>query len=139
MTVKIVGHWERSWRSPIEEYEMWIHPIKEFGIDNFYMCPVTGIDKSRCLERDNIDTVFTDNPDHVRVFVDENATTLLQDFVHPENAIYVVGKTSYSPYTTHYREGIDQAVKIPSVNNSGGFWGEQALTMILYDRYTKGQ
>jgi len=118
---------------------MWIHPIKEFGIDNFYMCPVTGIDKSRCLERDNIDTVFTDNPDHVRVFVDENATTLLQDFVHPENAIYVVGKTSYSPYTTHYREGVDQAVKIPSINNSGGFWGEQALTMILYDRYTKGQ
>lgn len=140
MTVKIVGHWERSWRSPIEEYEMWIYPIREFGLTDFYMCPITGIQQSgRCFERHNIDDVFTEtDATHTRVFVDENATDLLPDFVHPTDALYIIGKTSYSPYLTHYREGIDKAVKIPSVSNNGGFWGEQAATMILYDRFLKG-
>lgn len=138
MAVKIVGHWERAWRSPIEEFEMWTHPLKEFGIDDFYMCPITGIDKSRCLERATIDDVFSENPELTRVFVDENATTTLPDFVHPTNAIYVIGKTSYSPYLTHFREGTDMAVKIPSQNPMGGFWGEQAAISVLYDRFVKG-
>lgn len=140
MTVKIVGHWERSWRSPIEEYDMWWHPLKEFGLNDFYMCPVTGIGITRCMERSSVDEVFAEVDDQIytRVYVDENATTELSNFVHPENALYIMGKTSYSPYLTHYRDGQDQAVKISTVANSAGFWGEQATILILYDRYMKG-
>jgi hypothetical protein len=137
MTVKIVGHWEKSWKSPMEEYNSWIHPLREFGIDRFYMSPISGID-GWVDERASITEVFNENPDLVRVYVDESATVELSAFVHPENAIYVLGRTSYAPFKTEYRPGIDLAVKISSVRNAGGFWGDQALILILYDRLMKG-
>lgn len=137
MTVKVVGHWERTWKAPLEEFESWTHPLREYGLNEFYMCPITGIDRSKCLERPSIDEVFAENDTLTRVFVDDNATTMLPDFAHPTNALYVIGKTSYSPYLTHFREGVDMAVKIPSQDPLGGFWGDQAAVVILYDRYLK--
>ena len=65
------------------------------------------------------------------MFIDESATDSLVNFIHPTDAIYVIGKTSYSPYITHFREGIDKCVKIPTVTNGGGFWGDHSITMIL--------
>lgn len=137
MTVKVVGQWERAWKSPMEEYNSWIHPLREFGLNTFYMCPVTGID-GHVDERRSVNEVFDENPDLVRVYIDETAGVELPNFVHPVDALYVVGKTSFAPYKTEFREGIDLAVKVPSVANTGGFWGEQALFIILYDRYIKG-
>jgi hypothetical protein len=138
MTVKIAGQWERSWRAPLEEFSDWLHPLKEFNVNEFYMCPVTGIDKSRVIEHRNLDDVFAENPDLQRVYIDESATIELPDFEHPVDCIYVLGRTGYSPYITQKREG-DLAVKIPSAANSGGFWGHQAAMLVLYDRFLKGQ
>lgn len=140
MTVKIAGFWERGWDTPWQEFNWWIHPIKEFGVTEFSMSPVTGIEKSTVSEYSDLATVIdaADADSRVCVYLDEAATTELADFVHPENALYIVGRTGYSPYVTNFREGTDQAVKIPTVNNNGGFWGHQAVTMILYDRFLKG-
>lgn len=139
MTVKILGHWELAWKAPLQEFDTWIHPLKEFGIENFYMCPVTGIDKSRVIEKASIEEVLAENPTLTRVYVDERATVNLADFQHPDNALYIMGKTTYSPYLTNFNPETDLAVKIPSVNNSGGFWGDQAVIMVLYDRFLKGK
>jgi hypothetical protein len=136
MTVKVVGQWERHWKSPMEEYNTWIHPLREFGIDDFYMCPISGI-SGHVKERVGLSEVFDENPDLTRVYIDESAEVKLSDFVHPENALYVIGKTSYSPFKTEFRVDIDKAVKIPSLRNMGGFWGDQALILILYDRFLK--
>ena len=136
MTVKVVGHWERAWRSPLEEFNSWIHPLREFGVDEFYMCPVSGIDRPRVKERQEVLNVFEENPDLVRVFVDEDADVELQDFVHPENALYVFGKTQFSPLI--YKREEDLSVKIPTIANNGGFWADQTLCMLFYDRYIKG-
>ena len=137
MTVKVAGCWERGWDTPWQEFNWWVHPLKEFGVNEFCMMPVTGIAKGAVKEYDFIDTLVEDNSTLVHIYVDEQATVSLPDFVHPEDALYIVGKTGYSPYKTNYREGIDIAVKIPSLTNEGGFWGHQAITMILYDRYLK--
>lgn len=138
MTVTVAGHWERGWRAPLEEYNDWIHPLREFGLDEFWMSPVSGIGLSRCKERANLDEILAENPTATRVFVDEAATTNLEDFVHPENAIYILGRTGYSPYATHKTDQ-DLAVKIPTVTNQAGFWGHQAAIIILYDRLKKGE
>ncbi len=121
----------------MEEYDDWIHPLKEFGIDEFWMSPVTGIELSRVHERRNLDEILAESQDFTVVYVDESATTDLTNFVHPENALYVLGKTGYSPYQTHKTEN-DLAVKVPTVTNQAGFWGEQAAILILYDRFQKG-
>jgi tRNA(Leu) C34 or U34 (ribose-2'-O)-methylase TrmL len=139
MTVKVVGHWERGWDTPWQEFNWWKHPLMEYGVNEFYMTPITGLEKAAVIEHTSIDTILSENSTMTHVYVDEAATTELPDFVHPENAMYIVGRTGYSPYLTHFREGIDVAVKIPSVTNNGGFWGHQAVTMILYDRYLKSR
>ena len=138
MTVKVAGFWERGWDTPWQEFNWWKHPLSEFQIDQFYMSPVTGIDKSYVTEFGDINEIISANSDLTHVYIDENATTTLPDFAHPANALYILGRTSYSSYAVSFREGIDLAVKIPSINNSGGFWGHQAATIVLYDRYIKG-
>ena len=137
MTIKVLGNWERAWVAPFNEWDLWIHPIKEFGINELSMVPVTGLEKGNLSEYSDISEALAQNSDLVHVYIDEAATTNLVDFSHPENALYIVGKTSYSPYATNYREGTDLAVKIPTVNNSGGFWSHQAISLVLYDRYLK--
>jgi hypothetical protein len=137
MTVKVAGHWEREWQCPLREFDLWVHPLKEFGIDSFYMCPITGISPKACMERQTIEEVMEENPKLTIVFVDEEGESELKDFVHPEDALYVFGKTRYSPYKIHKGKENIKSVKIESVRNSGGFWGHQTAAMVLYDRFIK--
>jgi hypothetical protein len=137
MTVKVLGHWEIGWDTPWQEYSWWRHPLKEFGVDEFYMIPRTGIQRPGVIEFDHIDEVYNSFPEFTVVFVDESAEDELQDFVHPDDALYVIGKTSYSPYVNREKIQNYKCVKIPSVINQGGFWGNQAISIILYDRFLK--
>lgn len=72
---------------------------------------------------------------HTHIYVDENADTELTDFSHPENAVYIFGRTSYD-VIVHKKED-DLGVKIPTVTNNGGFWAHQAAAIMLYDRFLK--
>jgi hypothetical protein len=115
-----------------------VHPLKEFGVNEMHMVPVTGIDKARAKEYNDLQEILDENPDLVRVYVDESADVSLPQFKHPENALYIFGKTSLAPYKVYAKPG-DLVVKIDSVANNGGFWSHQAASMILYDRFAKGQ
>lgn len=137
MAVEIVGCWEYAWQAPLNEYDLWIHPINEFNVSKFTMTPVSGIMKSKVSEVNDLAEVINTTNKTV-VFVDENGKDELPDFEHPEDVLYVVGKTTYSPYKMLFDESKHKAVKIPSINNSGGFWGHQAISMVLYDRMLKG-
>ena len=138
MTIKVASFWERGWDTPWQEFNWWKHPMCEFDIDQLYMSPVTGIDRNYVTEFSDLNTLLTENADLVHVYVDEQSPVALPDFVHPENALYIVGKTSHSPYITNFRTGTDLSVKIPSYCDTGGFWGHQAASIVLYDRYVKG-
>jgi tRNA(Leu) C34 or U34 (ribose-2'-O)-methylase TrmL len=139
MTVKIAGFWENAWQAPLNEFDLWIHPLREFGIDEMHMVPNTGINsvKSRVHEYDDLEYILNKFPELPRVFVDEAADTSLTDFVHPADALYIFGKTSLAPYKIYAQPG-DHVVKIDTVTNNGGFWSHQAASMLLYDRFTKG-
>lgn len=138
MTVKIAGHWEKAWQSPLNEYDLWIHPLREFGIDEMHMVPISGIgiQKKRVKEYTDLVEILAAFPELTPVYVDEFAPVSLPDFEHPKDALYIFGKTSLSPYKYYAKEG-DLSVKLDSVNNDGGFWSHQAATMILYDRFMK--
>lgn len=41
--VKVAGIWELGWNTPIKEIELWEYPLRDFGVDAFYMTPITGI------------------------------------------------------------------------------------------------
>lgn len=138
MAIKVVGHWEVGWDTPSQEYDKWIHPLREFGVENFTMIPVSGIFKDDVVEYRHIDDVFAlpDSANYTRVYVDDKADVSLTDFVHPENAMYIFGRTS-NDVILHKRPE-DLGVKIPTLRNAGGFWAHQAMSILLYDRFLKG-
>lgn len=136
--IKIAGMWDLAWNTPIKEYDLWIYPIKDFNVDTFYMCPITGIAKN-VEERKNLGGILKENPDLTVIFCDERAKTELKDFAHPDKALYVFGKANYSPFLSLKREQ-DLELRIETPHIRGGLlWGHQAMSIILYDRYMKWQ
>lgn len=135
MTVRVVGFWEQGWDAPMQEFDKWKYPLREFEVDEFIMCPISGISQ-KVTEYDNLYDVLEKNSDLTPVFVDEKAEIWLEDFEHPENVLYILGKTSFSPYLINKSQDVI-SVKIRTKRNKGGFWGHQAISLVLYDRMIK--
>jgi hypothetical protein len=134
--VKVAGLWEHGWNTPWVEHDQWVYPLQEFGVGGWYMSPITGIKKSSFLnEVDNLLEVIELNPELTVVWVDEKASTPLTEFIHPENALYIAGRTSESILPMK-REG-DLSVFVETSANGGGLWAHQAISTILYDRLRK--
>jgi hypothetical protein len=146
--IKVIGHWD-IWQKPTQEYTNWVFLVKHFGVDDFYMIPNTGLGLS--LKNDQVDNIqylyeiddindVIGNIDFIPVILDENGDVELIDLVHPENAIYILGRVGYSP-----KENLNTniiSVRIPSwskdVNSSNGLLHpHQALAIVLYDREIK--
>jgi len=132
--VKVISFWEQGWNTPIKEYDLWHFPGREFGVDELIMIPISGIHAEKIKEYQTFEDIVRD--DSVYIFVDEGGEEELEDFIHPENATYIFGKTSLSPMITYKQDG-DKSVKIKSPINQGLFWGHQAMCIVLYDRLKK--
>ena len=136
MTVRVAGIWEQGWNTPILEVDIWEMVVREFGVERFYMTPVSGIVHPTVIERPSIINILEENKDYQAVFVDENATVDLQEFEHPENAIYIFGRVDHSGVLIYKRE-YDLSVKFTTPKNTGLLWPHQALSILLYDRFLK--
>ena len=132
--VKIAAFWELAWNTPIKEIDLWQYPIRDFGIETFYMVPISGIESRRVIERSSLEEIIEENSELDIVYVTEGGKTNLVEFVHPENVLYIFGKTNYSPFNTM---GTGKSVRIDTVKNKGMLWGHQAASIVLYDRMLK--
>lgn len=136
--IKVAGIWEQGWNTPFLECDLWEYPLRDFSVDQHYMVPVTGIQKP-VTERHSIQDILDENPDLTVVWIDEYGETLLSDFIHPQNALYIVGRTSTRPIVQFSKPG-DLSVRIetkPDGSNQGMLWSHQAATVVLYDRLLK--
>ena len=137
-TVIVAGHWDLAWNTPIKEIDLWRYPLQDFGVDKFYMTPVTGIDNKRVEERASLEEILEENKDCKVVFCDERAKTELKDFKHPKKALYVFGRANFSPFLSLKRKH-DLELRVETPHEKGGLlWGHQTAGIILYDRYIKG-
>lgn len=132
--VKVVGMWEFGWDAPLTESSQWVFPLRDFNVDELYMCPITGI-RSKLSERKQIRDVIDENPNLIKVFVDERGETDLRDFEHPENVLYILGKVGYSPLSL--KKDNDFSIKIKTKEDKGLLWASQACVLVLYDRFLK--
>ena len=130
MTVKVAGCWEHGWLAPITEYDLWAFPLRDFGVDEWYMAPVSGIE-GRVTELRDVYEAIGLNPDLAPVYVDERGSVPLSVFEHPENTLYILGKAGFSPM----RDGL--SVRVETASNSGLLWPHQAICNVLYDRMIK--
>jgi len=133
--IKVVGCWEFGWNTPFMESNLWRFPLSDFGVDEWIMTPVSGIKSSKVIEFEDIVSVIDSNPELTVVFIDEEGETSLSDYCHPENALYILGRASYSPFKTLKERG--ESVRIETCKNKGLLWGHQAAGIVLYDRMKK--
>jgi hypothetical protein len=131
--IVIAGMWELGWNTPIKEIDPWYFVLREFEVDAFHMVPFSGIKTNKVVEMDSLGQVIVTYPDLVPVFVAENGDTDLQDFNHPKNALYIFGRTNYSPFNNMKTNG-SQSIKVTTKANKGLLFGPQAAVIILYDR-----
>lgn len=142
MSVHIASIWELGWNTPLKEAELWQFPLQDFGVDTFYMSPVSGIFSTattQIIERPDIEEIIITHrlAGNTIVFVDEGGDTELSDFQHPTNVLYVFGKTSLSPMIAYKQPG-DMSLFIKTKQDLGLLWSHQAATLVLYDRMKKG-
>lgn len=134
--IRIAGLWELGWNTPIKEADLWQVLLGEFGVERWYMAPISGIaGPSMLSEVADLQQVVDDHRDEgvSIVFVDEKGATPLREFTHPANALYVFGKTSQSAMLAFSRVS-DTSVRIET---PGGLWAHQAAAVVLYDRLVK--
>lgn len=134
----IVGVWELGWNTPIKEVELWEYPLRDYGIEDFYMTPVSGIRSDYVQEVSDLQSKLQElrASGHQVVFVDERGDEELSAFTHPERAAYVFGKASFSPLIAYKQPG-DKSVAIKTKHNLATLWPHQAATLVLHDRYRK--
>ena len=128
--------WELGWNTPIKELDLWKFPMRDLGVDKLYMCPITDIVSSKVIEKATIQDVIDENPELQVVFVRETGTTSLIGFEHPENVLYITGKTNFSPFNDYKTEDSISLV-VPTMVDKGLLWGHQAMSIVLYDRMIK--
>jgi len=138
--VKLAGCWEIGWNTPFMEANLWEFMAKEYAVQAIVMEPVSGIFRPFFEETDSLlDTIEAHRQDGwTIVFCDEGASTDLITFEHPEKALYVFGKASFSPFRSGYNAPGDLSVKLTTQLNQGGFWPHQAAAIVLHDRFNKG-
>lgn len=127
--VVFAGIWELGWNTPIKEIDLWKYPLREFGVDHLAMTPISGIKDRFVKEYPDIDSIIN-TYDLPLIIVDERGEIDLENFTHPENALYLFGKASYSPL---HHGAISLRINTPE--NKGMLWPHQAASIILYHRW----
>ena len=124
--------WELGWNSPISEFDLWNFPLREFEVDEFCMTPISGIDR-KVTEFASIEEGIASFPELVPIVFDERGEVDLEEFKHPQDALYIFGKANYSPLIN-----LDcMSVSIRTPQNKGMMWPHQVATMVLYNRWIK--
>jgi hypothetical protein len=130
--IKIAGIWEIGINTPLIEHDQWDYPLCEYDVDEWIMTPVSGID-GKCVEYHTIQDAIDDNPDLTVVYVDEKGSEELHNFKHPNDALYIFGRSSQSHMDP---KGI--TLRIDTLNNGGRLWAHQAACLVLDHRFRNG-
>ena len=145
--IKVVGYWDIWFQRKENEYDIsWRFMLKHFGVDEAILIPNYNtvskipIDYSEVplIEMNGISEVLSQNQNFTPIIIDERGTTSLRDFVHPENVLYIFGRTGHNPLDELNWSG--QSVFIESVEAHKGsafLHPNQACSIVLYDRMMK--
>ena len=147
--IKVCGHWELSWNTPIKEAELWNLPLRDWKIKDWYMWPVSGIrhnehQKVTLHERHTFEDVLAETQDVPHVYVEPYNAAFpmyvpkdLREFEHPKDVLYIFGSAHYNPIMYNHARDQDTMVAVPTIGNKGVLWPHQCLITVFYDRLLK--
>jgi hypothetical protein len=145
--IKIVGYWDIWYQHKESEYDIsWRFMLKHFGVDEVILIPNYNTtskiswDSSEVplVELDSVTEALQLNPNLTPIMVDERGTTSLKSFIHPENVMYIFGRTGFNPMDE--LQWSDESIFIESTPSQLGnalLHPNQACSIVLYDRLTK--
>lgn len=128
--VEVAGTWDTGWSAPLTEIIQWWAVMRSYEIPMLHMCPVSGIKHNMLTEHNNFDSLLR-TTSLTPVFVDEDADVELEDFDHPDNALYIFGKANFSPRVVYGTGHLSVRIDCPK---TGMFWPHQALALVMRDR-----
>lgn len=139
--ITVVGTWDLAWNTPIKEADLWSFALREYEVAQWWMSPVSGIASGVpfLFEDPQMEPRLRSEIEQGRtlVYVDEAGELDLENFVHPADACYVLGKPTFSPWLAFHRRIAGVSVRISTPRDLGGFWPSQAIAIVLHDRYMK--
>lgn len=145
----VVGHWEQSYLAPLTEAPFWAWPLRDFGVTEWWMHPISGIrnieSKIHLHERNDLRECLAELADRPFVFVEPPNTSFpitmdpewLADFDHPDDAVYVFGSAHFNPMAQLYDPERDRHLAMETVGNRGVLWPHQVAVTVLRDRLVK--
>lgn len=131
----VAGMWELGWNTPIKEIDLWEMVIRDFGVDEFRMTPISGIQSNWVQERESVEEMLKEFNETPVVIVDEKGEEELSMFKHPRSCLYLFGKTTCSPL--HLRQPQHKTLRIETVARQALLWAHQVCAVVLYDRMVK--
>jgi len=131
--VVVASIWESGWNTPIKEFDLWYYPLKDFGIDELAMTPVSGIRLNNKVKEFHSVEEIVQHYGLPIIICTEKGETSLENFKHPKDALYLFNRTSGGELPVKE----DFSVRIETKLNKGMLWGHQAASIILYDRFKK--
>jgi hypothetical protein len=132
--IVVAGVWEQGWFDYQTELNLWYYPLKDLGVDEFTMTPISGLNSKKVQEFHSVEELIQHYGLPV-IICTENGKTDLKDFKHPKDALYLFNRTSGGELPL----SPDYTLKISTELNKGMLWGHQAASIILYDRLNKWQ
>jgi hypothetical protein len=145
--IRVAGCWD-IWSTPQEEYaKMWQFLLRGYCVEQFYMTPNTGLGAqlqadrhdgvAEVIELPTMADVIAACPSFTPVVLDEYGTTDLRVFEHPENALYLFGRTGQSVLETLAWDGQSVHIACGNDDRAGFLHPHQAACVVLYDRMVK--
>lgn len=128
--IEVGGTWELGWSAPKTEMDLWWAVMRTYEIPMLHMTPVSGVKHKMLTEHDSFEAMLA-TTELTPVFVDENAECELMEFEHPQDALYLFGKATYSPFSQLALGYHALRIEAPKV---GMLWPHQALALVMHDR-----
>ena len=130
--VVVASIWEEGWFEPKTESNLWYYPLTDFAVDEIAFTPVFDINIPTIKQFHSVEEIIQHYGLPV-IVCEERGETILKDFVHPENALYIFNRTSGAVIPGKH----DYSLRVETNKNKAMLWGHQAASIILYDRFIK--
>jgi hypothetical protein len=107
--------------------------MKDFGVDEIAMTPVSGIRLNNKVKEFNSIEDMVEYYNLPVIICARNGETSLEEFEHPKDALYLFNRTSGGELPV--KKGLSLSIKTKL--NAAMLWGHQAASIIMYDRFIK--
>ena len=124
MSLLVVAFREDKWIDWRSDHRYWTHLCRSYEVDFQLIDAQIGAWEKEVAVPEG----------HQVVVFDEVGKTLLSDFTHPENAVYVFGRTNLNDLPTKIKH--DHSVRVNAPQSKSTF-GISICGAVLYDRFVK--